>query len=273
MLHVMPEEEALCPAPAGETRPTTSTFSEIVSAAIGSRLYLWTVAAIAGILVISSMMATSATRADTGAASQLAPHKHRAADAEVRPAGLFPTSRGRQRGVMGQWKKAQHVSSLVGSGAGHRGGARLPALSAEDRQLDAAGAETGEPEYIRHVEGCRSTVCRWQGEYLGGKLDETVDPCADFYSYACSSRWFQQHTLAAMPYTLYAAGQLMYRLENMFHEFHQAEASADTSSRNASFLSRVTSFFLRCVSKERSRGPWPDVQELFRHYGVEVGSP
>ncbi|KAH7958449.1 hypothetical protein HPB49_001844 [Dermacentor silvarum] len=168
-------------------------------------------------------------------------------------------------------RNSGHAGSLVRPGAGRvrKGTARRSPLSAEDRQLNAAGAETGEPEYIRQVDGCRSTVCRWQGEYLGGKLDETVDPCMDFYSYACPSRWFHQDTLAAMPYRLYAAGQLMYRLENMFHEFHQADASADASSRNASFMSRASDFFLRCVSKERSRGPWPDLEDLFRHYGLE----
>ncbi|XP_075526610.1 neprilysin-1-like [Dermacentor variabilis] len=273
MSHVLPEEEALCPVAAVEPRPRTSAFSEIVSAAIGSRLYLWTVAAVAGILVISSMMATSARLEGIGAVSQVPVHRRGAADAEVGLAGSSPTGAGRQRGHLVRWNrwKAPHAGSLVRSGTGRsrKGAVRLSAPSAEDRQLDAAGAETSEPEYIRHVEGCRSTVCRWQGEYLRGKLDETVDPCMDFYSYACSNRWFQQDTLAATPYTLYAAGQLMYRLENMFHEFHQAEASADTSSRNASFLARVTSFFLRCVSKERSRGPSPDVQDLFRHYGLE----
>ncbi|XP_065296013.1 uncharacterized protein [Dermacentor albipictus] len=275
MLHAVAEEEAvLCPAPAGEPRSKPSTFSEHVSAAIGSRSYIWTFTAIAGILVVSSMMATSARRDDVGgAASQLAAHRHRVSggDADARLAAPLSPGSGLQSDGGGQRTNSRHSGFLVRSGAerGRKGAARRSAASAEDRQLNAAGAETGEPEYIRQVDGCRSTVCRWQGEYLGGKLDETVDPCMDFYSYACPSRWFHQDTLAAMPYRFYAAGQLMYRLENMFHEFHQADASVDASSRNASFMARASDFFLRCVSKERSRGPWPDLEDLFRHYGLE----
>ncbi|KAK8770478.1 hypothetical protein V5799_013057, partial [Amblyomma americanum] len=55
----------------------------------------------------------------------------------------------------------------------------------------------------------------------------------------------------------------------MFHEFRQADAASEASNRDASFLSRAASFFLRCVSKERSRGPWPDLLDLYRHYGLE----
>ncbi|KAL1447541.1 hypothetical protein MTO96_028467 [Rhipicephalus appendiculatus] len=191
------------------------------------------------------------------------------ADANL-AAPLSANSEGHRSGVAPQ-KNSRRTESLARSGAGRirKGGSRRSGPSAEERQQDAAGAGTGEPEYIRQVEGCRSTMCRWQGEYLGGKLDETIDPCMDFYSYACPSRWFHQDTLAAMPYRVYAAGQLMYRLENMFHEFHQAEASADGSSRNTSFMSRAADFFLRCVSKERSRGQGPELEQLFGHYGLE----
>ncbi|XP_037515221.2 uncharacterized protein LOC119391626 [Rhipicephalus sanguineus] len=276
MSHAMAEEEALCPERAGEPPRKPSTFSEHVSAAIGSRSYLWTVTAIAGILVVSSMMATSSRRDASGAVPQLAAHGHRlsVADADTNLAAPLSDNSEGHRSDVGQRMNPRRSESLVRSGAGRvrKGGPRRSGASAKDRQQDAAGAGTGEPEYIRQVEGCRSTMCRWQGEYLRGKLDETIDPCMDFYSYACPSRWFHQDTLAAMPYRVYAAGQLMYRLENMFHEFHQAEASADVSSRNASFMSRAADFFLRCVSKERSREQWPELEALFRHYGLEVRS-
>ncbi|XP_075744222.1 neprilysin-like [Rhipicephalus microplus] len=273
MSHGMAEEEALCPARADEPPRKASTFSEHVSAAIGSRSYLWTVAAIAGILVISSMMATSSRRDASGAVPQLAVHGHRLSLADGDTDLAVPVSANSEahRSGVGQQKNPWRTESLVRSGAARvrKGGSRHAGPSAENRQQDAAGAVTGETEYIRQVDGCRSTMCRWQGEYLGGKLDETIDPCMDFYSYACPSRWFHQDTLAAMPYRVYAAGQLMYRLENMFHEIHQAEASADVSGHNASFMSRAADFFLRCVSKKKSRGQGPELEELFLHYGLE----
>ncbi|KAH8041472.1 hypothetical protein HPB51_015834 [Rhipicephalus microplus] len=55
----------------------------------------------------------------------------------------------------------------------------------------------------------------------------------------------------------------------MFHEIHQAEASADVSGHNASFISRAADFFLRCVSKKKIRGQGPELEELFLHYGLE----
>lgn len=255
-----------------------STISEHVSAVIGSRSYLWTLAALAGILVFSSMLGTTGNREQTLVAR--APGRPAAAAAAAVAAGpqAAPASlssgekrRGKEKHrLMKPHQRASLVRPRDGSGSsagskGNKDGGQRSPPAAEDSQL----AETGEPEYIRRIEGCRSTVCRWQGEYLGGKLDETVHPCVDFYSYACPGRWFQQDTLAALPYRLYTAGQLMYRLENMFHEVRQTDSDGEASGKNASFLERAAKFFLRCISKESSRGPWSDLEELYRYYGLE----
>ncbi|EEC11137.1 hypothetical protein IscW_ISCW007050, partial [Ixodes scapularis] len=71
---------------------------------------------------------------------------------------------------------------------------------------DGSVASAAEPEpFIRRLDGCQSPVCRWLGDYLRGKLDDTVDPCTDFYSYACPAAWFSQDTLSALPFQAYAA--------------------------------------------------------------------
>lgn len=255
--------------------PKPSTISEHVSAVIGSRSYLWTLAALAGILVFSSMLGTAGSREQVLAAR--APGRPASAAAasapQVAPASLSSSDKRRAKEkhrLMKPHQRASLVRPRDGSGSSsgsksNKDGGQWSPPSAEDSQL----AETGEPEYIRRIDGCRSTVCRWQGEYLEGKLDETVDPCMDFYSYACPSRWFHQDTLAALPYRLYTAGQLMYRLESMFHEVRQTENDGEASGRNSTFLHRAAKFFLRCISNERSRGPWPDLEELFRYYGLE----
>ncbi|KAK8771873.1 hypothetical protein V5799_024883 [Amblyomma americanum] len=219
------------------------------------------------------MMATSDSRSSSATSRWLGHARGRrgASAAPDSPAAPSPVDgqpggdKLRQPNMQANQAKALR-RSRAGRGSAQKGAPRPAPSAAGDRQLEA---DPGEPEYIRQVEGCRSTVCRWQGEYLGGKLDETVDPCTDFYSYACPSRWFHQDTLAGMPYRVYAAGHLMYRLENMFHEFRQADTAGEVSNRDASFLSRAAGFFLRCVSKERSRGPWPDLLDLYRHYGLE----
>ncbi|KAH8041473.1 hypothetical protein HPB51_015835 [Rhipicephalus microplus] len=91
--------------------------------------------------------------------------------------------------------------------------------SVENRQQDAAGAGTGEPEYIRQVDGCRSTMCRWQGEYLGGKLDETIDPCMDFYKLRVSqplvsSRHPRSHALQSLRGGTTHVGTVVFGISN-----------------------------------------------------------
>lgn len=36
---------------------------------------------------------------------------------------------------------------------------------------------------------CSHPVCQKQASYIRGKIDDTQEPCEDFYSYVCSARW------------------------------------------------------------------------------------
>lgn len=233
--------------------PKSSTISEHVSAAIGSRYYLWAVAAVAGILVFASILGSSN-------------YTSRKAAAVV--GDLVVSS-----------QPVQH-----GHGSGHRNlvGKKSAALRNDQSGRLATGSPPGsdptddgpEDVLIRKPDaiGCKSTVCRWQGEYLRGKLDETVDPCKNFYDYVCSSAWFSEsnEALGSQPYLTFTSGKLMYDLETLFHDFRQG-SQAETRERNdtVAFMARVTSFFLRCIAKEINAGKWHDLIDMMVNYELE----
>ncbi|KAK8768136.1 hypothetical protein V5799_005084 [Amblyomma americanum] len=39
---------------------------------------------------------------------------------------------------------------------------------------------------------CTTETRLWMERYLRGKLNTSVNPCVDFYSYVCSSKWFSK---------------------------------------------------------------------------------
>lgn len=57
---------------------------------------------------------------------------------------------------------------------------------------------------------CKTATCRWQGDYLWGRLNESVDPCEDFYAHVCSSAWFREDgRVGDQPYADFSVAQLL----------------------------------------------------------------
>ncbi|XP_064483197.1 neprilysin-1-like [Ornithodoros turicata] len=64
---------------------------------------------------------------------------------------------------------------------------------------------------------CATDACLWQGQYLLGKLNNSIDPCVDFYSHVCSSNWFgEEQRIEAHPYPYSASATMMVDLWNEF---------------------------------------------------------
>ncbi|KAH9369413.1 hypothetical protein HPB48_007191 [Haemaphysalis longicornis] len=57
---------------------------------------------------------------------------------------------------------------------------------------------------------CKTAVCRWHSDYLWGRLNESVDPCEDFYAHVCSSAWFREEKrIDGQPYADFSVAQLL----------------------------------------------------------------
>lgn len=76
----------------------------------------------------------------------------------------------------------------------------LRALKVFHSQQRAAPESQGE---------CLSAICRWQGDYLWGRLNDSVHPCHNFHDHVCSSAWFRDGKVADQPYTHFSIAQLM----------------------------------------------------------------
>ncbi|XP_064490383.1 uncharacterized protein LOC135401748 [Ornithodoros turicata] len=233
------------------TKTKSATISEHVSAAIGTRYYVWAVAAVAGVLVFASILGSSN-------------YTSRKAAAAVGDITISP-----RRPI----KRSQIIlhSNLVAK--------KQLALRNDLAHMSSSGGEDttddgSEDVLIRKPDaaGCKSTVCRWQGEYVRGKLDETVDPCKNFYEYVCSSAWFADNNeaLGSQPYLTFTSGKLMYDLETLFHDYRQG-SQVEQHDRNdtVAFMARTTSFFLRCIAKEMNTGKWHDLINLLQNYELE----
>nr|XP_037273924.1 neprilysin-21-like [Rhipicephalus microplus] len=57
---------------------------------------------------------------------------------------------------------------------------------------------------------CKTASCHWHSDYLWGRLNESVDPCQDFYAHVCSSAWFREDgQLSDQPYADFSVAQLL----------------------------------------------------------------
>ncbi|XP_075728575.1 neprilysin-21-like [Rhipicephalus microplus] len=57
---------------------------------------------------------------------------------------------------------------------------------------------------------CTTASCHWHSDYLWGRLNESVDPCQDFYAHVCSSAWFREDgQLSDQPYADFSVAQLL----------------------------------------------------------------
>ncbi|KAH9370928.1 hypothetical protein HPB48_011785 [Haemaphysalis longicornis] len=82
---------------------------------------------------------------------------------------------------------------------------------------------------------CRSESCQWQTRYIANKLNHSVSPCVDFYSYVCSRNWFRKPDASSQPYTYSAHASTMLNLWD-FLERVPADGSDSFTSEAALFM-------------------------------------
>ncbi|XP_075539772.1 neprilysin-2-like [Dermacentor variabilis] len=68
---------------------------------------------------------------------------------------------------------------------------------------------------------CRSQFCEWNKDYILDVVDDTKDPCDDFYAHVCNPRrWLDaSNRSTSSPFSEFSAAQLMADIERFFRHF------------------------------------------------------
>ncbi|XP_064485219.1 neprilysin-1-like [Ornithodoros turicata] len=117
---------------------------------------------------------------------------------------------------------------------------------------------------------CSHPVCRKQATYLRGKIDETQEPCEDFYSYVCSAKWSgKDRTADTATYQDQTTGKLLYDLQKMFHRYFEHHNTTYYNFPSA-FVSQALFFVPNCTSIYSRNGVgWDPWQELLTRLGLD----
>ncbi|CAN7942136.1 unnamed protein product [Ixodes hexagonus] len=110
-------------------------------------------------------------------------------------------------------------------------------------------------------EECLTAACRWHSDYLWDRLNETVDPCDDFYAHVCSAAWFRDGgSVSDQPYTDFSVAQLM---EDVRQTLWRQRATPQASW---SFPAQAAQLLRLCYGTS-SRG-WDDVLDVLAGAGL-----
>ncbi|XP_064469052.1 neprilysin-1-like isoform X2 [Ornithodoros turicata] len=112
---------------------------------------------------------------------------------------------------------------------------------------------------------CGDALCRWHTNHLWGRLNLSVDPCEDFYSFVCSASWFENETIQDQPYALFSAAQLMADVDDALS---RRFAALNVGSTAWSFVYQSAELLRACASAPRTGSSWEDVREILSDIGI-----
>ncbi|XP_050045746.1 neprilysin-21-like [Dermacentor andersoni] len=113
---------------------------------------------------------------------------------------------------------------------------------------------------------CKAALCRWHSDYLWGRLNESVDPCQDFYAHVCSSAWFREGgRLSDQPYADFSVAQLLADVRDSLTRYGRQQPDGEHGAW--SFPAQAVSLLRLCNRASSSPSPnsWNEVHDtLFR---------
>ncbi|XP_064464535.1 uncharacterized protein LOC135375819 isoform X1 [Ornithodoros turicata] len=110
---------------------------------------------------------------------------------------------------------------------------------------------------------CADALCRWHTDHLWGRLNFSVDPCEDFYSFVCSASWFEDSSIEDQPFMQFSSAQLMADVEDALS---RNLAASSVGSSVWSFIYQSAELLRICTSSARSS--WEDVKPVFSDFGI-----
>ncbi|KAG0409753.1 hypothetical protein HPB47_013136 [Ixodes persulcatus] len=115
---------------------------------------------------------------------------------------------------------------------------------------------------------CRSDVCIWMEDYLRGKLNESVDPCHDFYAYVCSQRWFAKDLrVQDSVYQERTTGMMMYDIEKFLEDYRKHNKERYHMYPGV-FLHQAISLLPKCQSEEKEDVNMTALKRLLEEYNL-----
>ncbi|XP_065305417.1 phosphate-regulating neutral endopeptidase PHEX-like [Dermacentor albipictus] len=176
---------------------------------------------------------------------------------------------GKSGGVVAQGRAAAAVAT---SSPASSTATRRKALSLSDYD-DYEAKVTGDPLPSPGAYDCDTEACRWQIRLVDEKLNATVNPCVDFYSYVCSQAW-ELH--GDLPYR--AAGKAFlikevtrYLLDHM-RALRTAVAESVGPGEQRNFLDHSSIVLSLCLGKTvvaKGDAMWDSIQGMLRDVGLE----
>ena len=130
----------------------------------------------------------------------------------------------------------------------------------DNRGMKAEMQEEKQKNYADGIEDdgsrnvCTSEECVTVGKYIQEAMNQSADPCEDFYTFACGG-WKKRNEIPESENEITAFTKLTKKIENATHTLLTAPAQADESEA----LVKARKFFYSCMNTSRieADGPKP----------------
>ena len=130
----------------------------------------------------------------------------------------------------------------------------------DNRGMKAEMQEEKQKNYADGIEDdgstnvCSSEECVTVGKYIKEAMNQSADPCEDFYTFACGG-WKKRNDIPESENEITAFTKLTKKIENATHTLLTAPAQADESEA----LVKARKFFYSCMNTSRieADGPKP----------------
>jgi len=92
---------------------------------------------------------------------------------------------------------------------------------------------------------CNTAACRRVSKYVKSCMDEKIDPCEDFFSYACGG-WIKKNPIPKTSSSFSTFSKLNQQIEKILRKILEMDGSADTK-----VLRKVKSFYKSCMNMKK----------------------